>query len=235
MFLTHFLALALVSIPALAQDGPLANLSTLTGTWSSGSKGVVTGPGFANPANLSFIYAKTTGISYSFTDDGFWEGARYRFTGNGTQPNCITGTIIWSHGKYDLLQNGSIVLNSFGDGYQQIQDTCAAVSNFITDFNQTEIMQHWQIFIDSIDGPKLHLYQFDGAPLAPQFLVSATPNMLPTRSLRNNTAPPAGASGVSPQNAIAMNPNAGARRWEAVSAGGVLATLLGVSLLSLAV
>ena len=76
------------------------------------------------------------------------------------------------------------------DGYQQIQDPCAAVSNFVETYNNTEYYPQWRIFLDPTDGPKLHLFQFDGSPLAPQFLISTTPNMLPTSVLRNTTAPP---------------------------------------------
>lgn len=72
-----------------------------------------------------------------------------------------------------------------GDGFQQIQDPCAAVSNFIETYNLTEYYQSWRIFQDPVQGFKLHMFQFDGSPLAPQFQVSATPNMLPTQPLRN--------------------------------------------------
>jgi hypothetical protein len=98
----------------------------------------------------------------------------------------------WVHGTYDLLSNGSILLYPNGDGYQQIQDPCAPVSNFIENYNDTELYQSWRIFYDNDTGDiKLHLFQFDGSPLAPQFRVSATPNMLPTTQLRNVTAPDA--------------------------------------------
>jgi len=77
------LALLIVSFPALAQ---VTSPQLLVGTWSSGSKNVVTGPvsvfflilawsrllltrtvakGFAQPANTSFIYPATAGVSYS--------------------------------------------------------------------------------------------------------------------------------------------------------------------------
>lgn len=105
----------------------------------------------------------------------------------GSEPTCITGVMNWVHGTYDLLGNGSIVMTPFGDGYQQIQDPCGAVSNFIEIYNQTEMYQSWRVFLDPTDGPKLHLFQFDGSPVAPQFQLSATPNMLPTRALRNVT------------------------------------------------
>lgn len=119
------------------------------------------------------------------SDDGFYEIARYRFNSNGTEPTCITGVLNWVHGKYDLLANGSIVMTPLGDGYQQIQDPCAAESNFIENYNFTELYQSWRIFTDPVDGFKLHLFQFDGTPVAPQFQVSPSPNMLPTQMLRN--------------------------------------------------
>lgn len=192
--LTPLVALALASFSqqVVAQDqivfDAIHNSTSIVGTWASGSKAVVTGPGFANPSNQSFTYPPVTGVSYSFTDDGWYEIARYRFNSNGTEPNCITGVIGWVHGKYDLLANGSIVMTPNGDGYQQIQDPCAAVSNFIENYNITELYAQWRIFTDPVDGFKLHLFQFDGAPLAPQFQVSTTPQMLPTRQLRNVTA-----------------------------------------------
>ena len=161
------------------------NATSIVGTWSSGSRAVQTGPGFANPANLSFFYPKTTGVSFSFSADGFFESARYRFNGNGSEPTCITGIINWIHGTYTLHNNGSITLQPFNDGYQQIQDPCAAVSNFIEDYNITELYRNWRIFQDPTQGYKLHLFQYDGAPLAPQFQVSTTPIMLPTQQLRN--------------------------------------------------
>lgn len=124
---------------------------------------------------------------YASSEDGFYEIARYRFTGNGTQPNCITGVVNWVHGTYDLVSNGSIVMTPFGDGFQQIQDSCAAVSNFIETYNDTELYNSWRIFTDPVDGYKLHLFNFDNSAVAPQFQVSTTPNMLPTHSLRNST------------------------------------------------
>ncbi|KAH9480663.1 Protein rot1 [Psilocybe cubensis] len=165
------------------------NATAITGTWSSGSKAVRTGQGFANPANMTFNYPKTTGISYSFTDDGFYEISRYRFNSNGSEPTCITGVIAWSHGKYTLNANGSISMSPFEDGFQQVQDPCAAISNFIEPFTTPEYYKGWRIFMDASQGPKLHMFQFDGTPLAPMFQVSVTPNMLPTQLLRNTDEP----------------------------------------------
>lgn len=105
----------------------------------------------------------------------------------GSEPNCITGIMQWVHGTYELPANGSIVMTPFGDGYQQIQDPCAAQSNFIEIYNFTEIYSQYRQFQDATQGLKLHLFEFDGTPVAPLFLLSQTPTMLPTRLLRNVT------------------------------------------------
>src|SRR5260221_13978237 len=76
---------------------------------------------------------------------------------------------------------------AFADGYQQIQDPCAAQSNFIEPYTITEYYKGWRIFRDPVSGFKLHLYMWDGTPVAPLFQLSVTPNMLPTRVLRNIT------------------------------------------------
>jgi len=170
------------------------NVTSLEGTWSSGSGAVRTGVGFANPINFTFSYPATAGISYSFTTDvlsdgsaGYFEEAQYRFTSNGTQPTCIVGVVQWQHGTYALLPNGSMVLNPFAsDGRQQVQDMCAAKSNIIQQFNQTTLFQSWAIYQDAQKGPKLQIFQFNGAPLPPMFLLSPTPNMLPTTTLTAN-------------------------------------------------
>lgn len=105
----------------------------------------------------------------------------------GSHPTCITGVVVWVHGTYTLNPNGSITTTPFGDGYQQVQDPCAAVSNFIEPYNYTEYYSYWRIFLDPITGYHLHMYEFDGKPLAPMFLISTTPNMLPKQLLRNKT------------------------------------------------
>ncbi|TFK48817.1 hypothetical protein OE88DRAFT_1684239 [Heliocybe sulcata] len=216
MLFSSLASLLLLAAPALAQD-------SFVGTWSSGSGAVVTGSGFANPANMSFTYPKTTGISYSFTTDGFYEIARYRFTANATEPNCITGVMNWAHGTYAAQPNGSIVLTPFGDGFQQIQNPCAAVSNFIENYNDTELVSAWAVYQETT-GQRLYLYSYDGSPLAPQNLVSATPNMLPTQRLRNVTGTVSTSSGgLTTENALVVS--GGEQRWTASSAS-MLATVL---------
>ena len=142
---------------------------------------------------------------------------------SGSKPQCITGVLNWHHGQYQLLDNGSIVLIPNGDGYQQIQDPCAAETNFIEDYNKTELLSQWQIFQDQDDGPKLHLFEADGTPVAPLYQVYSTANMLPTTQLRNVT--PA----VDAVNFLAQN--AGVRTWSPVT---VLSSVSGVFALGLA-
>lgn len=91
------------------------------------------------------------------------------------------------HGNYSLNANGSITLFPFEDGFQQVQDPCAAQSNFLEPYNSIEYFMGWRIYQDPTDGPKLHLFMWDGTPVAPQYQVSTTPNMLPTQLLRNVT------------------------------------------------
>lgn len=52
--------------------------STLVGTWASKANKTLTGPGFYNPVTDTLIEPNRTGISYSFTSDGFYEEAYYR-------------------------------------------------------------------------------------------------------------------------------------------------------------
>ena len=114
----------------------------------------------------------------------------------GSVPTCITGALQWVHGSYTLNNNGSITCVPFGDGFQQIQDPCAAQSNFVELYNQTEVYSLWQMFQDPTTGLKLHLYGADGIPVAPLFQVSTTPNMLPTRVLRSAPQPATTSDGL---------------------------------------
>ena len=110
-----------------------------------------------------------------------------RFQSNGSQPNCIVGVVLWQHGKYQFLSNGSIVANPIPiDGRMQVQDPCAAKSNVIMQFNTSVLFQSWSIFQDVQRGPKLQLYRFDGAPLHPMYRIADPPNMLPTQTLSVN-------------------------------------------------
>lgn len=132
----------------------------------------------------------------------------------------------WCHGTYDLVANGSIILTPLGDGYQQIQDPCAPVSNFIENYNDTELYQMWNIYQDAVRGYTLQLYQFDGTPLAPQWLLSTSPNMLPTQQLRNVTS-------TTTTSAVVLLASAGERNWGVSSLTGVLSLVAGLEIASL--
>lgn len=136
----------------------------------------------------------------------------------------------WVHGTYQLQPNGSITTVPFGDGFQQIQDACAAVSNFIEDYNDTELYRSWTIFQDPTLGYQLQLYQYDGTPLAQQNLISTTPNMLPTRNLRNTTT-----TSTTARSLLAKK-SAGAHTrsdWSAGSIAGLVSTVMAVGVASM--
>jgi hypothetical protein len=140
---------------------------------------------------------------------------------SATIHKCITGVLNWHHGTYAVDQSvNSITLTPFGDGYQQIQNVCEAVTNFIESYNQTEFYQMYQIFQDPVDGYKLHLYDATGTPYAPMFYKSATPIMNPSKLLRNVTSP-VGTGSVKVQKR-----NAGEMTSSPTSAGLVVVALV---------
>lgn len=118
-------------------------------------------------------------------------------------------------------------MTPFGDGFQQIQDTCAAVSNFIETYNDTELYNSWRIFTDPVDGYKLHLFNFDDSAVAPQFQVSTTPNMLPTYSLRNDST-----TTVEKRSFFKRTSDATSTKWSTSRVAAGFATMGGISLLA---
>ncbi|KAL7418334.1 Reversal of tor2 lethality [Cryptotrichosporon argae] len=192
--MSPILALAALALAAAVRaQGDLSeanNVTSLQGTWSSGSGAVQTGGDFCTPAEDTFTYPNNTGISYSFTDTGFFEEAQYRYTSNATNPSCIQGYILWQHGTYQLNDNGSITLYPFGsDGRIQVQDPCAATTNVITYYDQITLYADWGIIIDqSTANYVLNLNRFDGAKMPPMYLVANPPNMLPTQYLTGTNA-----------------------------------------------
>lgn len=58
----------------------------IVGTWSTKSNKTLTGPGFYDPVGDNLIEPSKTGISYSFTDDGYYEEAYYRAVANRAFP-----------------------------------------------------------------------------------------------------------------------------------------------------
>ncbi|CAD6505884.1 BgTH12-06816 [Blumeria graminis f. sp. triticale] len=154
----------------------------LVGTWASKSGSTLTGPSFYNPVNDVFIEPSHTGISYSFTEDGFYEEAYYRAVSNPTKPSCPKAILQFQHGTFTQNSDGSLSLTPFADDGRQLQsDPCANRHSLYTRYNQSETMQKYQLSIDSYTKMKrLDLYQFDGTPVVPLYLAYSPPQMLPT-------------------------------------------------------
>ncbi|WWD19511.1 hypothetical protein CI109_103972 [Kwoniella shandongensis] len=185
--LTFTLALLTSSTTTVFAQGDLTaanNLTDLEGTWSS-NPAVSTGGDICIPAEMKFNYPANTGISYSFTNDGFFEEVQYRYTANASNPSCITAFILWQHGTYVLNNDGSMTLNPFGpDGRIQVQDPCAATTNIITYYDQQTTFADWGIIVDATTGNyQLNLNRFDGAKMPYMYLVAKPPNMMPTQVL----------------------------------------------------
>ena len=100
-------------------------------------------------------------------------------------PKCIAVVLNWAHGQFTFNSNGSLTLVPVADGYQRIQEPCSANSDFTEDYHLQEMYQSWRIFLNAVDGPKFHLFAFDGSPEPPMRLLSQT--MLPTQFLRSTT------------------------------------------------
>ena len=180
------LLLPLLSLFSLVLSQKTDN--SIVGTWSSGSGGVLTGEGFCTPSEYSFKVPSTTGISYSFTADGHYEEATYKFNSNASTPQCIQAVLIWQHGTYTINDdNGIDTIPIAEDGRIQVEDPCAASSNVLTTANITRHFSKYLTFDDPVkDKPALQLYDFDGSTLAPMYLISQSPNMLPTSSITNS-------------------------------------------------
>ncbi|KAL9032378.1 MAG: hypothetical protein Q9214_007996, partial [Letrouitia sp. 1 TL-2023] len=177
---TLLLGGATIASLAAAQVDP-----DLTGTWTTKSRKVFTGPGFYDPVNERMFEPPLTGYSYSFTDDGHYEVAYYRATSNPQQPTCPRGVIQWQHGKFQKASNGSLILTPFAvDGRQLISDPCTYRNAVYTRYQQQEIFKQYEVIVSPYDkATRLNLYGFDGAPMNPMYLAYKPPEMLPTKTL----------------------------------------------------
>jgi len=209
MLPTLLLSLSLAAL-ASAQDivyDSIHNGTVLPGVWSTGFGLVQTGPQFVNVTSKTFYPPSVAGSSYSFTEDGFFEQVEYTFGANPAKPSCPNATLLFQHGTYELVSNGSIILTPFApDGLVQTQSPCAAKSSTIQQFNATILISSWRIFIDGPTGAAhLHLFRFDGAPYNKQILrytdpvpymqattqiVVVTPTAPSRMMVRRNAAPP---------------------------------------------
>ncbi|KAH8775709.1 chaperone for protein-folding within the ER, fungal-domain-containing protein [Hyaloscypha sp. PMI_1271] len=156
--------------------------AALVGTWSTKSAKVLTGPGFYNPVNDTFIEPSHTGISYSFTADGFYEEAYYRAISNPTKPSCPQAIMQFQHGTFIENADGSLSMSPFSvDGRQLQSNPCSSKTSTYSRYDQSEIMKKYQVYTDPYTKlTRLDLYQFDGTPMNPMFLAFSPPQMLPT-------------------------------------------------------
>jgi hypothetical protein len=190
------------SVVAAAQNTAAAAAAVgtqgLAGTWSSKSNAVFTGPDFYDPVDELLIEPALPGISYSFTEDGYWEEAIYQVSANPQQPNCPSAVLIFQHGKYEVLSNGSLVLTPFEvDGRELVSDPCTTSAASYLRYNQSEFYQSYDIYVDTYHGQwRLDLYEFNGAPYPPMYLAYSPPQMLDTITL-NPTAGAAAATASS--------------------------------------
>ena len=132
----------------------------------------------------------------------------------------------WAHGQFAFNGNGSLTLIPVADGYQRIQEPCSANSDFTEDYHLQEMYQSWQIFLDAVDGPKFHLFAFDGSPEPPMRLLSQTPNMLPTQLLRNTSNATTTILKRSTNDVVVP-----ATRWWSFAAVATISAMLGSTLL----
>jgi hypothetical protein len=167
---------------AAAQSLPTTDL---VGTWASKSNSTLTGPGFYDPVNEEFKEPDHTGISYSFTADGFYEEAYYRAVSNPTDPKCPKGIMQWQHGTFTKHENGSLTLVPIAvDGRQLYSDPCTYKNAVYTRYNTSEMFKWYEVIEDSYHNiPRLNLYKHDGSPLQPLYLAMSPPQMLPTSTL----------------------------------------------------
>ena len=152
--------------------------------------------------NEKFIEPKLTGISYSFTDDGWYEEAYYRAVSNrgfiiwwynslgsdafaATTPSCPSIVLQWQHGKYTVNSTGSLLLTPIEtDGRQQTSDPCSYDYSKYERYKQKETFQRYEILTDKFHNvQRLNLYQYNGAPLMPLYMGYNPPQMLPTMTL----------------------------------------------------
>jgi hypothetical protein len=85
------------------------------------------------------IEPERTGISYSFTTDGFFEEAYYRAIANPVNPACPGGIMQWQHGSWQKEVDGTLTLSPIAvDGRQLLSKPCDYKNGIYTRYNQTE-------------------------------------------------------------------------------------------------
>ncbi|TID14137.1 hypothetical protein CANINC_004783 [Pichia inconspicua] len=166
------------------------------GTWSSKANTVFTGPGFYDPVDELLIEPALPGISYSFTEDGYWEEAIYQVSPNPRNHSCPAAVLIFQHGTYTMGNNGSLILTPFEvDGRQLLSEPCSdgGVSIY-SRYKQIEEFKGYQVYVDPYHGRwRLDLIKSNGEIMQPLYLAYQPPQMLPTITM-NPTADATGNS-----------------------------------------
>ncbi|EPQ30038.1 uncharacterized protein PFL1_02155 [Pseudozyma flocculosa PF-1] len=175
---------------AVVQDWQLidtSNSNELVGTWSSGSHQVLTGLGFFWPANRTFTPPPARGISYSFSADGFWEQSMYLAQPNPRKPQCVGSQLIWQHGTYEVLSNGTLILTPFWhEGAQLVSSSCSGGNTTELAYNEREIWATAEVWYEQVMGvpvKSLRLTDPWGNRRTNMNLVYRPPQMLPTEKL----------------------------------------------------
>lgn len=156
---------------------------SIVGTWSSKANTVFTGPGFYDPVDELLIEPALPGISYSFTEDGFWEEAIYQVTPNPQNHSCPAAILIFQHGTYTKADNGTLTLTPFEiDGRQLLSQPCndSGISMY-SRYSQKEVFKAYQVYVDPYHGRwRIDLIKSDGSYMQPLYLAYQPPQMLPT-------------------------------------------------------
>ncbi|PGH00904.1 hypothetical protein GX51_05568 [Blastomyces parvus] len=172
----------------------------LIGTWTTKSKKVLTGRGFYDPETDRLKEPSRTGISYSFSDDGFYEEAYFRAIPDPAMPECPRGIMQFQHGTYRVEPNGSLILTPFSsDGRQLISNPCSSKGGArYYRYIQPELFQRYEVLIDPYHKiQRLNLFRFDGSPMHPMYLAVRPPQMLPTHTLNPTDSPDGAATATS--------------------------------------
>ena len=81
---------------------------------------------FYNPIKKLFNVPPVAGLSYSFTEDGYFEMARVKYNSSSEKPQCFKASLMWQHGTYEKHNDTSFTMHPYkGDGAVQIIDPCA--------------------------------------------------------------------------------------------------------------
>ncbi|BFZ53728.1 Reversal of tor2 lethality [Savitreella phatthalungensis] len=176
--------MALLTLLSALAAGAMAE-QTLLGTWQSKSGTVLTGSGFYDPASETFKEPRLPGVSYSFTNDGFFESAMYVITPNPATPQCPTASLMWQHGQYTIsASDGALTMVPIVEDSRQLMSNPCASTSAIRRYSYNDTMSSYSVSMDAYHQVyKLILNRQFGAPVQPLYLVSSTPAMLPTSTL----------------------------------------------------